>query len=64
MQELNIKAVISMAKGGYLPHSQEELPNYLYIQAYDSKNYDLSPYFDRTYDFIDKNRKKTNVASR
>lgn len=53
-----------MAKGGYLPHSQEELPNYLYIQAYDSKNYDLSPYFDRTYDFIDKNRKKTNVASR
>lgn len=50
-----------MAKGGFLPHSQEDLPYYLYIQAEDKKEFDLSPHFDRTFDFIEKYRKKTNV---
>jgi hypothetical protein len=52
-----------MAKGGFLPHSQDDLPYYLYIQAYDKKDFDLTPYFDKTFDFIEKYREKTNVLS-
>jgi hypothetical protein len=41
-----------MAKGGFLPHSNEDLPNYLYIQAYDKQDFDLSPFFEPTFEFL------------
>ena len=58
---LEIRAVVSMAKGGFLSHSEEDLPNYLYIQAYDKHDFDLTPYFETTYEFIERHRKRTNV---
>lgn len=51
-----------MAKGGFLSHSSQDLPNYLYIQAYDRQDFDLTPYFETTYEFIEKHRHHTNVS--
>jgi len=62
VQEHNIKAVISVARGGFLTHSQDDLPNYMYLPALDCKEFDLAAHFCRTFDFIDRNRKKSNVS--
>ena len=61
ISENNIRAIISVAKGAFLSHSKEILPNYLYIPAYDHPDFDLTEYFDKSYEFIEKASKKSNI---
>lgn len=59
--ENNIKAVVCAAKSGFLQYDKNIIEDYLYIPADDYEQFDLSQYFQKAYDFIEKNRKKTNV---
>ena len=54
--------MVSAARGTFLKHSSEHLPNYLYIPVEDTETSDLSTHFDRTFLFIEKNLKRTNVV--
>ena len=50
-----------MARGAFLKHSEIDIPNYLYIPAEDNEKFDISIYFEKTFEFIDKNIIKSNV---
>lgn len=56
-----IKAVLTAARDIYLNHPQTEIPHYLYIPGEDHERFNLSIYFDKSADFIDKVLKETNV---
>lgn len=43
--EHGIKAIISVAKGAILTHPETEIPYYLYIDAEDRSQYQLSKHF-------------------
>jgi protein-tyrosine phosphatase len=59
--ELHIQAVITVARGGFLPHPDSELPNYMYLPADDKHDFNIAGYFEKTYGFIDKQLSRTNV---
>ena len=61
MQEHQIVAVLSVAKGLMLPHSKEILPDYMYLPLEDSEDENIKKFFGVTFDFIEKNRKRGNV---
>ena len=52
---------MTAVRGGNLYHSPSLIPYYLYLEADDHEDYDISVHFDQTFDFIDDARKKTNV---
>lgn len=49
---LDIKAILSVARNGFLSYSKNDIPYYLYIPAEDHKDYELYKYFNETYEFI------------
>ena len=53
--------MVTVAKGAFLAHDEVVLPNYLYIPAEDVPEFQLAPYFSKSYDFIDRNLLRTNV---
>ena len=59
--DLNIRAILSVARSGRLDHSKEDIPFYLYIPAHDHVKYELYRHFNQTFEFIDEARKHTNV---
>ena len=59
--ENNIKAVVCAAKSGFIQYDKTIIEDYLYIPADDYEQFDLSQFFQKACDFIEKNRKKTNV---
>lgn len=59
--ELGIKAVVTTARGLMLPHSKDDLPNYLYLPVDDTEHQSISKYFPTVFDFMEKNRLRTNV---
>ncbi len=59
--EYNIKAVVCAARSGFLQYDKSIVSDYLYIPADDYEQFDLSQYFQKAYDFIEKNRKQANV---
>ena len=61
--EHGIKAVVTVARGAFLNHDEAFLPNYLYIPAEDIPEFQLAPYFGKSYDFIDRNLLRTNVST-
>jgi len=58
---MGIKAILSVARSGFLKHSKEDIPFYLYIPAEDHEDYQLHRFFEETYNFIERCRKETNV---
>jgi dual specificity phosphatase 12 len=53
--------VVTAARGLLLPHSKEQLPNYLYIPVDDSHEQQLGKFLTPVFDFVEKNRGRTNV---
>ena len=53
--------MVTVARGAFLNHDEAFLPNYLYIPAEDIPEFQLAPYFGKSYDFIDRNLLRTNV---
>jgi hypothetical protein len=44
--------VLSVARNGLLAHRREDVPHYLYIPMEDQEEFEISKYFNCTYDFI------------
>ena len=59
--ELDIRAILSVARSGRLDHPKEDIPLYLYIPAQDHADYELYRHFNQTFEFIDAARRETNV---
>lgn len=59
--ELGIRAVMTTARGLLLPYSKEQLPNYLYLPVDDTPEQQLGKFLGPAFDFIEKNRARTNV---
>lgn len=59
--ELNIKAVITAAKGRRIDYSKTKISKYLYLDIEDYENFNISKYFDQTFGFIEEARKSSNV---
>ena len=53
--------MLTAAKDIFLDHPKTDIPHYLYIPGEDHERFNLSVYFDRCADFIDKVLKETNV---
>lgn len=53
--------MLSAARGHLLNHSENVLPWYLYVPADDHHDFNISRFFEESYDFIDKCLLKTNV---
>ena len=60
-QELNIKAVITAAKGRQIDISKSKIQKYLYLEIEDFEDFDIERYFDQTFQFIENARSFSNV---
>ena len=60
-EEYHIKAIVTVAKNHKLSHSNDDLPDYLYIPALDTNTFDLITYFNQSNTFIQKCLSSTNV---
>lgn len=59
--EYKIKAVLTAARSGFIDYDKNDVEHYLYIPADDHQDFNLMPFFDQTFTFIEATRKKTNV---
>ncbi len=59
--ELGIEAVITAIKGKNLDKVIPQHIEYMYIPAVDHEAFDISYYFDQSNNFIEEERKRTNV---
>lgn len=59
--EHGIEAVLTAVKGKNMDKTMPPHIEYLYVPAVDHESFDLSQYFDVANEFIDEERKRTNV---
>lgn len=58
---LEIRAVVSAARGHVLKHPETVLPWYLYLPADDHESFNIAKFFEESYSFLEKFLLRTNV---
>ncbi len=58
---MQIKALLTAAKGIEIGHPRQEIPYTLYVPADDHESFDISRYFNQAAGFINDCLQKTNI---
>lgn len=53
--------MITAARGLILPYNKEEVPDYLYLPIDDDETECIYQYFEKVFQFIEKNVYRTNI---